>query len=243
MDLTSRFSLEDFLAYFFPGAVALMGLLALPLSSWVSVASVSDTGVDPLGGLEAGIVVSLGFVVISYTLGVVLSSISEWLSRLEFPKWMQKYTLFRRTHPKDAIPLKSMTSRVLDAYSVTFGLELGDNYCWTKDDFYVCRSLVVSSMPRAVPVIQRQSGLRQLRMSLLPVIWIWCAIVCFWPPAEGSRPWWWIGVIVLVGFTLTMVTRNRMKANERREVREVLTALVAGSATGTFDPEGKSDND
>ena len=99
-------------------------------------------------------------------------------------------------------------------------------------------------MPNALSPIQRQSGLRQLRMNLLPSIFIWGGVGIGWGlkmAYEGNG----LGIVLLIaalvfGWIFARLNINRMRSNEWREVREVLTAFLAGYRTGAFKEKTKS---
>src|SRR5207247_526158 len=88
-------------------------------------------------------------------------------------------------------------------------------------------------------VIERQNGLRQLRMNIIVPVAIWCMAILLWgihAMRNGPIPW---GIVMIVGavalpYPVIRVILNRMSSNEEREVREVLTAFLAGHKTGLF---------
>ena len=99
-------------------------------------------------------------------------------------------------------------------------------------------------MPNALPPIQRQSGLRQLRMNLLPMLLVWGGAGIGWGLkliTDGNN----LGIALIavslgLGWLFTKLTVNRMQSNEWREVREVLTAFLAGYQMGAFKEKVKS---
>jgi hypothetical protein len=217
MDFSNRFSLEDFLAYFFPGVIASCGIFVLLLLTPLKANLLEQT---------ANITTGVIFVVVSYILGVILSGFSE----IPF-SWIKGY--------KAAIPAKMLRPSFVEAFQKTFAISGKSPFTWSRDYFYLCRSLVISHIPNAASLIQRQSSLRQLRINLLPSYVIWLAAGLLWGGwwiGNGDPTLGWglvIGSFVLVGL-IGWITAERAISNEYREVREVLTAFEAGYRTGLF---------
>jgi len=229
MDISNRFSLEDFLAYFFPGVTGTLGIYILLLLTPLQ-ASLTNFSND----FTTGII----FLVLSYIVGILLSGFSE----IAFLHYESKSKV--KSH-KDIIPLSDDLSRtVKEAFKETFKLGKETHVEWCKDYFYLCRSLVFQSMPNALPPIQRQSGLRQLRMNLLPSIVVWGGAGIGWGlkmANDGNV----LGIVLIIAslvlwLLFTRLTINRMQSNEWREVREVLTAFLVGYQTGAFKEKTKS---
>lgn len=223
MDISNRFSLEDFLAYFFPGLTGALGvyvaLLLTPLRGW-------------LLGLSADIVMGILLLFVGYIVGVFLSGFAEPIT-----KFYQRFKKARRW--KDALLLPGYEKAIITAYKQVFGLPEEVELKWTDSCFYLCRSLVLDTMPNITPIIQRQSGLRQLRMNMLPSLLIWFLTGIAWGIWALNNHQSNLGVGVIVAsaalfMLITVFTLDRMHSNEAREVREVLTAFLVGHETGKF---------
>ena len=229
MDISNRFSLEDFLAYLFPGVTGTMGIYLLLLLTPLQTS---------LTNLPNGFTTGVIFLVLSYIVGILLSGLSEIVFRYYESKSKVK-------NHKDSIPLRDdLGGAVKAAFQEVFELHRETHLEWCRDYFYMCRSLVVQSMPNALQPIQRQSGLRQLRMNLLPIIFVWSGAGIGWGSkiAGDGDPF---GIVLIVaslvlGWLFTRLTINRMQSNEWREVREVLTAFLVGFQTGAFKEKGKA---
>jgi hypothetical protein len=212
MDIGNRFSLEDFLAYFFPGVTAALGI-------YVLVNMVSARNILP--SLTDDFTTGVIFFVLSYILGVLFSSLAE----LIFSK-MKGY--------KEVIPLNDdLKSIVIAAYRDTFKLPKNAEVKWSRDHFYLCRSIVYERVPSALPFIQRQSSLRQLRISLVPTLFVWLIVGVVWGAQTIFNNSLLAGLLIIalsiiIYVVIALMTRNRAKSNEWREVREVLTAFAAG---------------
>lgn len=216
MDISNRFSLRDFLAFLFPGIFTGAGLyitlLLTPLKSELLNMSI-DFGIGVI------------FLILSFILGVVVSGISEILT-------------YRIRHKNDKkVPLKMFEKEIKKVFSLVFGGKT--EFQWTREHFYLCRSIIIQHMPNVNYEIQRQSGLRQLRMSLLFPILIWILAGILW----GLQIYWnissqWgitlISLSIILGYFLIVLTIDRMQNNDEREIRETLTAFLIGFETGVF---------
>lgn len=212
MDIGSRFSLEDFLAYFFPGVVGALGiyylLLLLPFG-------------PPLPAPTADLTTGIIFFVLSYITGVIGSGFSEVIFA------------YRRSS-KDTILLHaSLKNAVLDAFHDTFEIPVSAAGEWNREHYYLCRSMVYARVPGVQAHIQRQASLRQLRNNLLPSLVIWFAVGIVWgiqQLSDGATAQGIAGLVFSVALFIPILlnTINRAQSNEEREVREVLTAFVSG---------------
>jgi len=224
MDISSHFSLEDFLAYFFPGVVGALGIyILLTLTPW-SVALPSLTA-----DLTSGII----FFILSYITGVLFSGVSELLFS-HVPGHKAKLPFH-----------EEMNKLVLAAFRKTFRLPKGPQVEWSREHYYLCRSYVYEQMPGILSLVQRQSSLRQLRINLILPLVIWLAVGVTWgvqsllnqAAVDGLIK---IVVSLILFIPILIITINRAMSNEWREVREVLTAFVANASLGDT-PEEKID--
>jgi len=216
MDIGNRFSLEDFLAYFFPGVTASLGIYVL-----IQMTSVNSN----LPSLTADITTGIIFFVLSYILGVIISSIAELL----FSKLKSN---------KEVIPLNDELKKITIAtFREAFKVPKNTKIEWSRDHFYLCRSVVYERVPNVLPSLQRQSSLRQLRISLVPTIFIWLLVGIVWGIQKIMNNNLMAGSAVIVSVismfvAITLVTINRARSNEWREVREVITAFNASYRKG-----------
>jgi uncharacterized membrane protein (DUF485 family) len=211
MDIGNRFSLEDFLAYFFPGVTAALGIYML-----IQMTRVSSS----LPSLTADVTTGIIFFVLSYVLGVIFSSFAE----LAFSRV--------KSH-KDIIPLNDDLKKIIIAtFRDVFRVPKATEIEWSRDHFYLCRSVVYERVPNVLPSLQRQSSLRQLRISLIPTLFVWliAGVVLGIQTIIGKyilTGWMIISSSILMFIAITWITIDRARSNERREVREVLTAFGA----------------
>lgn len=220
MNISEHFSLEDFLAYLFPGIVGLAGIYSILLLTPLQIL---------LSQLPNDVFTGIVLLVVSYIVGVFLSGISE-IALHGFVTHKSTLPFGKNTNIKEAI---------LKAFQKVFGSPEMKKEEWSSEHFYLCRSLIGECMPNTLPALKRQSSLRQLRINLLPSLVIWCGAGIGW----GIRYWLnretGMGVGLIVGSVVLaavfmVVTINRARSNERREVREVLTAFLAGYQSGAF---------
>lgn len=227
MNISEHFSLEDFLAYLFPGVVGLAGIYSILLLTPLQV---------PLSQLPTDVFMSIILLIVGYIVGVFLSGISEILLGSA-----------RIGTYKSKLPFgKDTNEAILKAFQQVFGGPELTEKKWSSEQFYFCRSLIGECMPSTLPALKRQSGLRQLRINLLPSLVIWCGVGVGW----GIRYWLsheagiGIGLIVssvVLSVVFMLVTINRARSNERREVREVLTAFLAGYKSDAFEKEKRKE--
>ncbi len=220
MDLSNRFSLVDFLAYLFPGILSTLGiyllLLLTPLKNVMQGVSL-DTGTGLL------------FLALSYIVGIITSGFAEIAVR-------ERHT----AGLKEALCLDGFQSELVKAFDGLLSISPDVKPEWSVSHFYLCRSLVFEYMPNVGQIVQRQISLRQLRMNMIPSIMIWLAAAVLWGTvyAIDVQPLWGGALIIgsILGAIATIsVLLNRMNDNEKREVRETLTAFLAGCKTGVFE--------
>lgn len=223
MDISNKFSLVDFLAYLFPGIMGALGLyfllLLTPLSS-----SLMSIPID----LATGVLL-LAF---SYVLGVVFSGFAEIIVRQRIRR--KSFVWVKKT-----LQVPGFKEEIRSAFCATFGD--GEDYEIDRSAsrFYLCRSMVLEFMPGVAPRIRRQISLRQLRMNLIPAVTLWAVAGVGWgiKVIGDKMPTWGYGLIAgSVGLWVLVVWAivNRMNSNEKREVREVFTAFLAGYKKGLF---------
>jgi|GEM_PF-3131722 len=223
MDISSRFSSIDFFAYLFPGIAGTLGLLVL-----LSLTPLKGT----LNILSADLSTGILFLTVSFIMGVAYAGFSEIAIKWREPE--------ARASIKISIPLTEFEDEIRKAFHDVLKLNRKEKVQWSKDHFYLCRSLVFEKMPNCAQLIQRQIGLRQLRMNMTFPIIIWFVVSVAWgiKNITNNNLFWGITLIIvsvsLVIPTFLMII-NRMDSNERREVREVLVAFLAGYKTGMFD--------
>lgn len=227
MDIGSRFSFVDFFAYLFPGIAGMLGVLALLLLTPLR---------DTLHLLSADLVTGILLFAVSFVMGVIFSGFSEIAI-----KWWKPEI---RSSIKASIQLANFKDDILEAFRGALELNRDDKVQWSSEHFYLCRSLVLEKMQSCAQLIQRQGGLRQLRMNMTFPILIWFAVGIAWGIYEiaNKELFWGISLLVVSALLLLptfLILVNRMDSNERREVREVLSAFLVGYKAGMFDKRDK----
>ena len=223
MDISGKFSLEDFLAYLFPGIIGTLGLYLLLLLTPLNPLLVSM----PMD-LATGILV----LALSYVIGIILSGFAEIVVDFARRRNPEKWA-------KNTIPVPKFEDRIKTAFDVVFGQK--ERTEWSASHFFLCRSMIIEFMPGLAPRIGRQGGLRQLRMNLVPALTIWLIVGIAWGIASiPNTPAWGYALLtgsVVVWFLVVWTIVKRMKRNEIREVREVLTGFLAGYEKGLFEEQ------
>jgi hypothetical protein len=252
MEVLSLFTVADFLAYLFPGMLSLSGLYVLllltPLQHFLK----------PPQEIAGG----LAFLILSYLTGVLIGTVTDALVR-ERPKTL------RRKQNKGNIQIHDdkLKIAVMEAFNDIFLSQKGTisrktskpavPLEWNEYHYYVCRSLVADSLPRAAASGLREGAYRQLRMNLIGSMLIWGVAGTLWGLVLLSqagtsyainginlvitREWSGslIALSVLLPVFLVSNLLTMMDKHERREVREILTTFLAGYRSGAFDRQEK----
>lgn len=231
MDAFSRwFSFEDFLAYFFPGAVGSMGLYILLLLTPLRP-QLSRVSVD----------VSIGVILLvwSYVFGVVLAGFTSLAIGL-----LRKLIQIAPRVPSFPFSDKQDLDVQQDwqeAYKSVFEVDDSVKVEWSKARFYLSRSLVENQMPFASQLIRRQISLRRVRENMMPCVFIWClAGVCWgfkWFPIR-----WGIAfavVSLILSALIAMALAASWRGNCEREAQEVCVAMLVGFHAGLFEKQDK----
>jgi len=204
----------------------------------------------------------LAFLVVSYIFGVLLSTITDIFFRFRPKSTRRKqnkgniqihdeklkkavFLAFNELVLDQRVPASKKTKQPIDDSE------------WNESYYYVCRSLVTELMPRAGVSGFREGAYRQLRMNLIGSIVIWGLAGILWGLTllfqannayqinENSvfigKEWAWILITVSIVIPPYLISnlRKLMDKHEQREVREVLTAFLAGFKTGIFDSREK----
>ncbi len=215
MDISSRFSLVDFLAYFFPGIFGTIGIYVLLLLTPLQ---------NALTLVKVDLAIGVLLLALCYVIGVILSGFSEIVVK----KFGSRFKV------KASLLVPGFEERIIVYFNDFIGIDDKKGE-WSLADFYICRSIVLDVMPNAAQMIQRQSSLRQLRLNLIPTIVIWFFAGVGWGIHLINS---WGTPLMIASFLISMITivtlLERMQSNEAREVREVLTAFIAGYKAGLF---------
>ena len=216
MEVSSKFSLVDFLAYLFPGGLTTVGLVLLLLLTPVA----SHLPNFEIDWLAAGILL----VIISYSIGVIFSGFAEIIAyRIAFKK---------SPRIKATIPLPELKNEIIQAMGELLGKSSENSLEWTVSHYYLCRSFVWNYAPETNEIIVREISIRQLRLNLLHTVTVWALAGIGWGIKLINQQTLIWGIILLAvsvftWYPLCQTLINRMNSNEKREVREVLSAFLA----------------
>lgn len=226
MSITERFSLMDFLAYFFPGIIGTLAiyvlLLLTPLSSSLTFSSIDVT-------------VGILILSISHTIGVILSGFSSPIVNR-----LQKAAKFK--NPRANIPFSGFENDILKAFNSIFDQHLNNKDEWNEKHYNLCRALVLEYMPSMAQIAQRQSSLGQLRRNLIAPILLWAAAGIGWgirflTNNEANTGVWLILLSLVLSFATIRATLTRTNRTELREVEAIFAGLIVGNKTNAFSKE------
>lgn len=215
MDVSSKFSLVDFLAYLFPGGLTTIGLVLLLLLTPV-FNNLPDFQIDWL-------VAGLLLIIISYSIGVIFSGFAE---EIEY-----RIAIKRSPRIKSTIPLPDLKNDIIQAMNELLGKPKKNNLEWTVSHYYLCRSFIWKYVPESKEILVRETSIRQLRLNLLHTVTVWVIAGIGWGIKLINEQvlGWGITLLVLSIFAWYPLCRtliDRMRSNEIREVREVLSAFL-----------------
>lgn len=223
MDLSKQFSFTDFLAYFFPGAFAVVGIYLLLLLSPAQVY---------LANLNLDITTGLVFLIFSYIIGVILSSSSSAIL-----KRIEKLLKYQDQH--NFIPSHLFPDEVMSAFREVMELPKDKEIKWTYIHYQICLALILEKMPSSAQHIERQRNIALFRRNLISPLIIWGITGIVWGINEvllGIVGWGWVFIVIslILSWVSTVSTVKRMHHGVRVEIRETLSAFLAGYKLGVF---------
>lgn len=233
MDISKQFSLADFLAYFFPGAFAILGIYLLFLLSPVQ-STINNYSLDFTS--------SIVLIILSYIAGVILSSFSSGVV-----KKIEKVTKYKNYH--EVLPDELFPREVIKRYKAMMNIGKGEEIHWTRNHFRICRSFVIHTMPALAPKIERHADLGLFRRNLVVPLIIWAFTGIYWGVSiilQGFIVW---GIIVIIfsamfSWLTISTTINRMHNSNYIETRDVLLGfIIAYNLVDLPDKSNKSSKD
>lgn len=230
MDL-SRFSLIDFLGYFFPGIASALGIYLILLLTPLK---------EGLESIDLGFAAGLVFAAMGYILGIILSGFSRSIVGL-----IWYITKFKP--PREAIQLLDFEEDIAIAFQKVFNKRKVKTESWSYSKFLLCRAMVAEYMPNMMRMAERQDALFIMRRNMISAILIWMTVGIVWGLSyisKGSPSW---GVTLLVTSVMLSIlilwsTMERMQASYKREVRFIITGFLSGYKTGRFKKNRKRKN-
>jgi hypothetical protein len=223
MDISKQFSFTDFLAYFFPGAFATVGLYFLVLLSPVQRYFESIT---------LDITTGLFFLILSYIIGVICSGLSSGV--VKQIERLKHYHDIHSTIPDDIFP-----EEIINGYKKIMGISTKENIKWTNSHYRMCLSFVAEKMPFLAQRIDRQRNVALFRRNLVFPLIVWAIAGIgwgIWNIFQGSIGWGLtLSIFSLLASVFSIVeTVNRMHHGIGVEVRETLSAFLTGCKLGVF---------
>ncbi len=223
MDLSKQFSFTDFLAYFFPGAVAVVGLYLLLLLS-----PLQEYLVDVPFDITTGLV----FLIFSYIIGVILSPFSSRVVR--FFEKLSKFKSSQNVIPSDLFP-----DEITKGFREIMGFAKDEKINWSRSHYRICLMLITEKMPLTAQRIDRQRNIALFRRNLISPLIIWGLTGISWGMWYLNQNIFEWGISLIIGSLLLTailvgVTISRMHDGEKTETRETLSGFLAGYKLGVF---------
>ena len=223
MDLSKQFSFTDFLAYFFPGSFAAVGLylllLLFPTNNYLT-----DLSLD----ITTGIV----FLILSYILGVILSAFSSGVV-----KYVEKRTKFKSS--QSTIPSDLFPNEVMKGFREIMSIAKDEHINWSQSHYQICLMLVAEKMPLVAQRIDRLRNIALFRRNLISPLIIWGITGVSWGIWNITQDIIGWGISLTIGslvfaITLIRVTIDRMHTGGIYETRETISGFLAGYKLGIF---------
>jgi hypothetical protein len=223
MDVTNRFSIEDFLAYLFPGCVGTLGLYLLLLLTPLKNSLTFST---------ANFTIGILLLAWSYVMGLILSGCSLPIIKLI-------YKICGLDEPRKSIPFPELSQEIINAFKAIFKIDTSTDFQWSTTQFYLCRSLVLQWMPNAAQLIMRQIALRRSRENMVAAVLIWFFVGISWGIWNIINSFTIQGIILITVSTvlsllIIIALINSLYGNRKREVHRIYTAFLVGYRTGIF---------
>lgn len=217
-DLSKQFSFADFMAYFFPGAFATVGVYLFLLLS---------PGQKTFSNFTLDFTTGIAFLVLSYIVGVIFSGFSSGIV-----KQIEKMTKYK--NPQDILPDDLFPLEVIKRYKAMMNINTEETVQWTRNHFRLCRSFVSHTMPSIAQKVQRHADLGLFRRNLVVPLIIWGATGVYWGVSNIMQGFisWGISVIIFsVVFTWLSINTNinRLHNSNYVETRDVLLGFIVGS--------------
>jgi len=223
MDLSKEFSFTDFLAYFFPGAFASVGLYLLLLLSPAQTT---------LASINLDITTAFIFLIFSYIIGVILSGFSSAVV-----KRIEKLKKHKDCH--GVIPMDLFPDEIINGFNDVMGISKDEKINWSHAHYRICLMLVSEKLPSLAQRVHRQRNVALFRRNLVFPLIIWAITGVGWGAwnITQGQIWWGISLIIfslfISGISINE-TVNRMHHGETVEVRETLSGFITGYKLGVF---------
>ena len=229
MDISKQFSFSDFLAYFFPGAFATLGLYLIFLLS---------PSQDTFSNFTLDFTTGIAFLILSYIVGVILSGFSSGLV-----KQIEKLTKYK--NPQDVIPDDLFPLEVIQRYKSMMNINKDETFHWTRNHFRLCRSFVFHTMPVVAQKVQRHADLGLFRRNLVVPLIIWGLAGIFWGISnllQGFASWGSLLIILSALFSWLSINSaiTRLHNSNYVETRDVLLGFIVGYNLGLQNKSSKS---
>jgi len=209
--LFERVTYSDFVAYLLPGCLSLLFVLIT-----VTQFSVFDINNRSLSATNVTL-----FLFIGYVWGVIQSGFAYWFDSYNVNPTEVKKIL-------NSIEEEPIEQTAHEAFLKIFGSNVKLTNDWSSQHYFLARSFVQFHAPILFDNAKRQNGLRQMRLYLLPTVFIgYLSSILYL--FSITNIWWQLGYVPVVLFVFYMLLKNlinRSRLNRVREKREILCALI-----------------
>ena len=232
MKVLDRFSLQDFVAYFFPGVIGGIGiiwiLMLTPLDAKISAIKLDISSVSIL-------------LVVAYVLGMVLSGISVPIAKWVISKIKIK-TELSEILPEAIIERIELALKTINKTKVDLKTTNREAY------YYYCSNLVLHYMPEVAKNIERQNSLRQFRANMLaPILILMIAGIVWGIYYVSNGAYFWGSMMVSLTMIFSIVSSitlvKRSENNYVNQQRDIWLGFLAGYDSclffGVIDPADK----
>ncbi len=225
-EFLSRFRFGDFAAYFLPGLVMLLAVC------WSLTLTVFDPYVRNYFR-RVSLIDGLFLCCAAYVLGAFLSGSSNKI----FPHIYRVSRHAPFVDTRCAIHPSVLADPVRASFRKVFG-EIVAADLWSLDHFYLVRSAINERMPHASADAARQNDLMRLRENMMiPLLSLWMVALMF-AFVEAFQDLYRGTLLAFIATVVAYLAIGRLAGraadNRAREVRELCSALVVGTALGMF---------
>lgn len=220
--LFERFAYSDFVAYLLPGCLSLL-FIFLTVGQfgvlYINTASVNTFNVTL-------------FLFAGYIWGVIQSGFSYWFDSYNVNPTNVKKIL-------NSIDDEPIEQTAHEAFLAIFGSNGKLTSDWSSQHYFLARSYVQLHSPILFENANCQNGLRQMRLYLLPTVFIgYLSSISY--SLNITNIWYLLGYVSVVFFVFYKLLKNlinRSRLNRVREKREILCALIVLSVPRKINEE------
>jgi hypothetical protein len=212
------FSINDFLAFFFPGVISLIGIYLLLLLTPLHAEILA---------IPLDFSTSVFMFVFSYVLGAFCSKLLPNIEETIYD------SLIKKPDPRSTLSLFPLKNDLLIAFKSVFLTDDPEVYFKTNMGFYYCRAAIRLKFDRVSYDAEWQNNLQQMRRNLIIPVFILMSAGILWGNyfINYSPKNWGIALLVVstvFGLYIILYSIPRaMYASRKREARIIFTSFIA----------------